>query len=279
MKRLTVARALVLMAALLLRGPNVAAQQSDAGLAAAAQNPVAATYSLPFQNNIFGGAGPTHDAVGNVLNIQPVLPFTFGDWNVISRTIAPLIYVPGLVPGLADNAGVPSGPGSVFGLGDINRTFYISPAASSGLIWGIGPSITVPTATNSEIGSGKLSMGPGAVALVMPQPWVIGILGRQLWSVTGPSSRKDVNQLLLQPFVNYNLPGGWYLVSSPIITADWTAVSGNRWTVPIGGGVGKIFRIGSQPINTSLQAFDYLIRTSLGPSWAIRFQVQFLFPR
>lgn len=263
---------------MLLRG-GVAAQQTDADLAAAAQNPVAATYSLPFQNNIFGGAGRNRDAVGNVLNIQPVLPFTFGDWNIISRTIAPLVYVPGIVPGLPDNAGVPAGNNSVFGLGDINQTFYISPATSRGLIWGIGPSITLPSATNSEIGSGKLSMGPGAVALVMPKPWVIGILGRQLWSVAGPSSRKDVSQLLLQPFVNYNLPDGWYLVSSPIITADWTAGSGNRWTVPVGGGVGKIFRIGSQPMNASLQAFDYPIRTSQGPSWAIRFQLQFLFPR
>lgn len=85
--------------------------------------------------------------------------------------------------------------------------------------------------------------------------------------------------LLLQPFVNYNLPGGWYLVSAPIITADWTAASGNRWNVPIGGGFGKIFRIGSQPMNASLQAFDYPIRTSLAPSWAIGFQLQFLFPR
>jgi hypothetical protein len=271
--------ALLVVIVALFRATGVAAQQSDADLAAAAQNPVAATYSLPFQNNIFGGAGPQHDAVGNVLNIQPVLPFTFGDWNVISRTIVPLIYVPGLVPGLSDNPGMPAGTSSVFGLGDINQTFYISPAASKGVIWGLGPSVTLPTATNSEIGSGKLSVGPGAVALVMPKPWVIGILGRQLWSVAGPSSRKDVNQLLLQPFVNYNLPGGWYLVSAPIMTADWTATSSNRWTVPVGGGAGKIFRIGSQPINASLQAYKYPIRTSLGPTWDIRFQVQFLFPR
>lgn len=210
-----------------------------------------------------------------MLNIQPVLPFTFGDWNVISRTIAPLIYVPGLVPGLADNAGVPTGTNAAFGLGDINETLYISPAASEGVIWGIGPSVTFPTATNSEIGSGKLSMGPGAVALVMPKPWVIGIPGRQLWSVAGPGSRKDVNQLLLQPFVNYNMPGGWYLVSSPIITADWTADAGNRWNVPVGGGIGKIFRIGSQPMNASLQAFDYPIRTSLAPSWSVGFRCSF----
>jgi hypothetical protein len=275
--RVAIVRSLVIAA--LLRGHSTAAQQSDADLAAAAQNPVAATYSLPFQSNVFGGAGPGRNAVGNVLNIQPVLPFTFGEWNVISRTIAPLIYVPGFVPGLADNAGVPSGTNSVFGLGDINQTFYLSPAASNGLIWGVGPSVTLPTATSSQIGSGKLSMGPGAVALVMPKPWVIGLLGRQLWSVAGPGSREDVNQLLLQPFVNYNLPDGWYLVSSPVMTADWTAGAGNRWNVPIGGGIGKIFRIGSQPMNASLQAFDYPIHTSLGPSWAIRFQVQFLFPR
>jgi hypothetical protein len=279
MHRLRRIAAAALLIAMLPHGSRVTAQQSDADLAAAAQNPVAATYSLPFQNNVFGGAGPNHNSVGNVLNIQPVLPFTFGDWNVISRTIAPLIYVPNLVPGLADNAGFPVGTGAVFGLGDINQTFYISPAASSGLIWGLGPSITIPTATNSEIGSGKLSMGPGAVALVMPKPWVIGILGRQLWSVAGPSSRKDVNQLLLQPFVNYNLPDSWYLVSAPIMTADWTASSGNRWSVPVGGGFGKIFHIGSQPMNASLQAFDYPVRTNLGPTWAVRFQVQFLFPR
>jgi hypothetical protein len=129
----------------LFRATGVAAQQSDADLAAAAQNPVAATYSLPFQNNIFGGAGPQHDAVGNVLNIQPVLPFTFGDWNVISRTIVPLIYVPGLVPGLSDNPGMPAGTSAVFGLGDINQTFYISPAASKGVIWGLGSGLNQPT--------------------------------------------------------------------------------------------------------------------------------------
>lgn len=255
------------------------AQQSASDLAAAAQNPVAAMYSLPFQNNVFGGAGPQHDAVGNVLNIQPVLPFTFGDWNVISRTIAPVIYVPGLTPGLSDNPGTPSGTSSVFGLGDINQTFYISPAAASGLIWGVGPSITLPTATSREIGSGKLSVGPAAVALVTPKPWVVGILARQLWSVAGPDSRKDVSQLLLQPFVNYNLANGWYLVSAPIITANWTADSSDRWSVPVGGGIGKIFRIGSQPMNASLQGYGYPVHPSLGPSWSVRFQIQFLFPR
>ena len=122
-------------------------------------------------------------------------------------------------------------------------------------------------------------MGPAAVALVTPKPWVIGVLGRQLWSVAGPNDRKDVSQLLLQPFVNYNLTAGWYLVSAPIITANWSADSSDRWTVPVGGGFGKIFRIGSQPVNASLQGFDYPVRPEIGPHWAVRFQIQFLFPR
>jgi hypothetical protein len=84
----------------------------------------------------------------------------------------------------------------------------------------------------------------------------------------------------MQPFVNYNMPDGWYAVSSPIITANWSAPSGQRWSVPIGGGVGKIFKIDSdsQPMNASLQAFDYVAHPSLGPRWAICFQLKFLFP-
>jgi hypothetical protein len=129
------------------------------------------------------------------------------------------------------------------------------------------------------IASGKLSVGPAAVGLVMPKPWVIGLLSRQLFSIAGPAGRTDINQTLLQPFVNYNLPDGWYLASSPVITANWSAPSSRRWNVPIGGGIGKIFRISGQPMNASLQAFDYLEHPNFAPSWAIRFQVQFLFPR
>jgi hypothetical protein len=271
-----------------LSAAHAQAQESTEGLAAAAQNPVAAMYSLPFQNNTYFGAGPNHDQTVNVLNIQPVLPFTVGNWNIISRTIVPLIYVPSVNSGFGaaslgeDTTAAGAGPGGIpqtFGLGDINQTFYFSPAAASPLIWGVGPSINLPTATSNIIGSGKLSVGPAAVALVMPKPWVIGVLTRQLFSIAGPNGRTDVNQTLLQPFVNYNLPDGWYLTSSPVITANWSAASPQRWTVPIGGGVGKIFRIGAQPVNAGLQVFDYVERPSGGPNWAVRFQVQLLFPR
>jgi hypothetical protein len=188
--------------------------------------------------------------------------------------------VPGIGGGLDDTlTGTAAGTGSTFGLGDINQSFYFSPADAKGFIWGVGPSITLPTATANITGSGKLSIGPAAVVLVTPKPWVIGTLVRQLWSVAGPSGRRDVNQLLLQPFVNYNLSEGWYLSSSPIITANWGAASSQRWSVPVGGGFGKVFKIAGQPMNVSLQAFDYVERPTIGPNWAVRLQIQLLFPK
>ena len=272
-------------AACVLTQPGLA-QESTESLAAAAQNPIASMISLPFQNNTYFNAGPNHDKTANILNIQPVLPIPAGSWNIISRTIAPLIYLPSVRTGLADPSlgentisGGPLGIPETFGLGDINQTFYFSPAAPSDFIWGAGPSFNLPPATDPLIGSGKFSVGPGAVGLMMPKPWVVGMLVRQLWSVAGPAGRKDVNQSLLQPFVNYNFPGGWYLVSSPIITANWSADSSQRWNLPIGGGFGKIFKIGVQPMNASLQAFDYVVHPSTGPHWAVRFQMQLLFPR
>jgi hypothetical protein len=222
-----------------------------------------------------------------VLNIQPVLPFTYGDWNIISRTVAPLIYVPSVKTGFGASLGEDTTEANVgahslpqaFGLGDINQTFYVSPAAPSPFIWWMGPSVNLPTATSNVIGSGRLSVGPAAVGLMMPKPWVVGMLTRQLFSIAGPSGRTDVNQTLFQLFINYNFPDGWYLSSSPIITANWSAASSQRRTVPIGGGIGRIFRIGDQPINASAQIFDYVARPAAGPNWAFRFQLIFLFPR
>ncbi len=288
LRRLAQAAAIAACPGVLAATHPAAAQQSTEALAAAAQNPVAAMYSLPFQNHTYFDAGRSHNKTADVLNIQPVLPFTVGDWNIISRTIAPLIYVPSITTGAGigslgeDTTAASAGPLGIpetFGLGDINQTFYFSPAAANAFIWGVGPSLNLPTATDHVIGSGKFSMGPAAVGLIMPKPWAVGVLARQLFSVIGPNGRADVNQTLLQPFVNYNLPNGWYLSSSPIITANWSVDSSQRWSVPIGGGVGKILKIGGQPLNASFQAYDYVERPSVGPRWAIRFQVQFLFPR
>jgi hypothetical protein len=257
------------------------AQQSTQDLAEAAQNPIAAMISLPLQNNIYGEVGPNHNATGNVLNIQPVIPITLGDWNIISRTIAPLIYQPSLATLPSESLEIGrfgEFSTSHFGLGDINQSFFFSPANASGLIWGVGPTFNLPTATARPLGSSLFSMGPAAVALVIPKPFLIGALVHQLWSVSGSSHQPDVSQLLIQPFVNYNMEDGWYLVSSPIITANWEAPS-NKWAFPIGAGFGKIFKIAEQPLNFNLQAFDYVKSPVGGPRWAVRAQLQLLFPK
>ena len=256
---------------------SVAEEKTAADLAAAAQNPIANMISLPFQNNTYFGV-TEGDEIANALNVQPVIPLNVGEWNIITRAIIPVISVPDPTDGLED---LPNheDPGSAFGLGDINFSAFFSPAKTGKLIWGVGPTITVPSATSDETGSGKWSAGPSAVALITPKPWVVGALVRNIWSFAGESDRKDVNQLLIQPFVNYNLPEGWYLTSSPVITANWEENSDDRWTVPVGGGFGKIFRIGKQPMNAQAQAFYYADAPRLGPDWAFRFQLQFLFPK
>jgi hypothetical protein len=127
------------------------------------------------------------------------------------------------------------------------------------------------------LGADKWSMGPAVVALTIQGHWVIGAVANQQWSVGGGGD-KNVSAFLVQPFINYNLKHGWYLVTAPIITADWEADSGDRWTVPLGGGVGKIFKIGKQSFNAQLQAFYNVEKPEFGSDWGLRFQIQLLFP-
>ena len=243
-------------------------EESQEALAKQAQNPVAKLISVPFQNNFNFGVGP-YDATQYVLNIQPVIPISLSeDWNLITRTILPIINQPSPAPGVR----------SAFGMGDINPTFFLSPAKSEKFIWGLGPTLTFPTATDPLLGAGKYSAGPAAVVLTMHGHWVIGALANNQWSYAGWGG-KNVNALLVQPFINYNLPHGWYVVTAPVITADWEADSDNRWTVPLGGGVGKIQRFGKLPINFQLQAFYNVVTPDNGADWQLRFQVQFLFPK
>src|SRR5262245_51172308 len=254
-------------------------EQSNDELAKETQNPIADLISVPFQNNFNFNTGPDDRTVW-IMNIQPVVPIPLSShWNLITRTIMPIINQPSLAPGI-DHA---------FGLGDINPTLFLSPVGSKEFIWGAGPTFTFPTATRRELGSGKWSAGPAAVALTMQGPWVAGILVNNQWSFAGWGDH-DVNELLMQPFVNYNFGEGWYAVTAPILTADWTAAKGNQWTVPLGLGGGRLFRLhdlvgdslgdlGKLPINTQLQAFYNAVRPDFEPDCQLRFQVQLPFPR
>src|SRR6201982_3785406 len=137
----------------------------------------------------------------------------------------------------------------------MNPTFFIVPKKSK-IIWGIGPTFVLPTATNTTyLGQGKLGMGPSVVVLVQPTRWTIGFLANNVWSVAGHANfnsdgtvnKPPVNQFLLQCFVNYNMKKGWCLTSGPIITANWRGNDSNVWTVPFGGGVGRIMKIAFHP--------------------------------
>jgi hypothetical protein len=244
--------------------PALAGESED--LARAAQNPIASLISLPFQNNTNFDVGP-QEKTQNIMNIQPVWPFDLNDdWNLITRTIIPVISQPAFTPDQDRE----------FGLGDTVFTAFFSPKDSGEWIWGVGPALLLPTSTDDRLGAGEWGAGPSAVVLTIRGPWVVGSLFSNVWSFTGD---EQVNLFTWQYFVNYNLDDGWYLTSAPVITADWEADSDDTWTVPFGGGVGKIFKIGNQPLNAQASAYYNVEKPEFGPQWQLRLQLQFLFPK
>jgi hypothetical protein len=256
------------MIAAMLSASNVYAQDTPE-LSQLAQNPIAKAISLPFQNNLNFGVGP-HSDNQDTLNIQPVLPFNVGnDWNVIARAIIPLEYEPPL--GETTN--------SMVGLGDTSLALYLSPSHPGEIIWGVGPAFAFATASHEELGQGKFDAGLSAVVLTIQGHWLIGALLTDVASVAGPSDRNTVHQMTLQPFINYNFPRGWYLASSPIITANWRGPSNQRWIVPLGGGGGRAFRFGKQAMNFQLQVFKNVVSPHDAADWTLRAQFQLLFPK
>ena len=244
-------------------------------LRSAVQNPISSLISLPFKFTFDYGA-PNGEA--SFLNIQPVVPITVGDWNLVNRAIIPLIDSPGEVAGTPGIPNPVEGDGAT-GLGDINYSLFFSPVNYDKAIWGVGPSISIPTATSDQLGSEQWSAGPTGVVLFQPKWGTVGGLVRHLWSFAGESDRDNVNQSLFEPFINYNLPKGWYLISDIIIIANWQADSNNTWTVPLGGGVGKLFKIGNQAINARTEAYYNVEKPDNAPDWQWGFTIQFLFPK
>lgn len=241
-------------------------EQSESELAMRTQNPVADLISVPLQNNTSYEFGP-RDRTQNVLNIQPVIPVRLTeDWNLISRTILPIVSTPSLGRGQDRQNGV----------GDVSASLFLSPNAAAGgwLIWGAGPVLNVPTASDELLGDDQWGAGLAAVALTIQGPIVVGALVNNVWSMEG----RDFSRFLLQYFVNYNFPGGWYLSSAPIVTANFED-DHDAWLVPVGGGFGKVHRFGKLPLNLSFQAFYNVEKPQFGADWSTRFQVQFLFPR
>ncbi len=264
-------RIAVALAALALAVSPARAEMSAEELAKLAQNPVGNLISLPFQNNTNLNFGP-EKGTQNVLNIQPVIPISVSEeWNIITRTIVPVVSMPSLGPDI----------GSKSGVGDTVFTAFLSPAKPGHWIWGAGPVVQIPTNSSAELGNKNWGLGPSVVVLHLEHgnPWVYGVLVNNIWSLTSDKQGGSYNNGLIQPFVNYNFAGGLYLTSAPIMTVDWKASSGQQWLVPIGGGVGKIFHLGKLPVNTQLSAYYNVVRPDYQANWQIRAQVQLMFPK
>ena len=249
-------------------GPGYHREPSeDEDLAKQSQNPIADLVSLPFQSNTNFNAAP-FGRTQEVLNIQPVVPLHISpDWNMISRTIVPVVSQPDPVFDRNTN-----------GISDITQSLFFSPVHSGALIWGAGPVFTIPSATDPILGTGRVLFGPTAVFLTTPGHIVMGVLLNNQWSVGGDALRPSVNAFLAQPFFNYNMPHGWYLTSSPLITSNWLAAPGHQWTVPVGGGFGRIFKIGEQPVSANIAGYYNAIRPTGTPDWQLRAELSLLFP-
>lgn len=237
--------------------------QSEEDMAKASQNPVANMYSIPFQNNTIYGMAP-YDRAQNILNIQPVIPIPLGKKvNMINRIIMPVITKPSYTEDESST-----------GFGDIVYTMWFSPAKASKVIWGLGPVFQLPTASDSLYGSGEFGVGPSLVVLTMPGSWVIGAVINNIRTF----GDAEENKFTLNYFANYNFPK-WYLVSAPIISANWNAEDGQKWVVPVGGGAGRVFKLGGKlPTNINAHIYYNVVKPDGVGDWQTRFQLTFMIP-
>jgi hypothetical protein len=239
-----------------------------AELAKKLQNPVANLISVPLQDNFDWGGGPNDDGFRYTLVAQPVIPISLNeDWNVISRTILPYVYQENYI-----------GTSSQSGLADTTESLFFSPVnpTKGGWIWGAGPVLQIPTATDDLLGEEKWGAGPTAVILKQQGPWSYGVLANHVWSFAGEDSRADVNRTFLQPFVSYTTKTFTTFGVNTESTYDW---DGSQWNVPINAVVQQLLKIGKQPVAFQLGGRYYAEGPSGGPEWGLRFQVSFLFPK
>jgi len=263
---------LVLVTCLLACGPagsaDTAAGPAERARALAAEdlNPLTRMYVMRFEDNVQFGFGPDDEPL-NFFRIQPLIPLELGEhWNLLTRLLVPLAHAPW--------------PETVDGLGDVNITSFITPARTERFVWGIGPSLLLPTGSHDQITSNKWSAGPALGAVYNSRRWQVGLVVQNLWSFAGDGSRPEVNVMGLRPVMSFHLENGWYLSTSPSIVADWAADDDrNRWLLPVGGGVGRILVIGGQRISALVEAYQHVLSPELGPDWQLRLQVSLLYPK
>jgi len=268
-------KAVLLVAALAVAAPagaQEAGADQTAELAKKLANPIAALISVPLQFNYDTDYGVDDDGTKSFVNVQPVIPISIGaDWNVISRTILPLI----------SQSDIPSGT-DASGIGDILQSLFFSPKAptSGGLIWGAGPVLMIPSASDDALGGEKWGAGPTLVLLKQQGPWTVVLLGNHLWSFAGDDEREDVSATFVQPVVSYLFKKTYTTVSlNTEATYNWEAEQ-DEWSVPINLAVAQMLKIGGKPLQVSLGARYWAAGPEAGPEgFGLRAGVTFLFPK
>jgi hypothetical protein len=265
------ARTVIVLLSLGVAAPNAAHAQaaSDLDLAEKLANPISSLISVPLQYNFDCCFGPL-DADRHLLNIQPVIPTKLNsDWNLIVRTILPVIYLEAPALGLDDT----------FGLSDTLQSFFFSPANTpGGVTWGVGPAIRWPTGTDPLIDSGKWAAGPTAVILKQQSGWTYGVLANHIWSFAdagGANHRPEVNQTFIQPFLAYTWKDSTTLTLNSETYYYWRT---GEWSIPLNLFVSHIYDFGKQPVSLAVGGRWYADTVEDGPDWGLRAVVTFLFP-
>lgn len=249
-----------------------ASAESATDLAKKLQNPIGNLTSIPLQNNVNFNYGPNR-GTQDILNIQPVVPFSISEnWNLITRTILPLVWQPSLQPAQT----VP------FGTGPTTFSAFVSPKVPvNGWVWGVGPVVQVPTISSKTLGSNIWGAGPSAVAVqIGGGAWVYGALINNVFSVGGTSGPAGTryNQFTLNPFLNYNFGEGWFVGTVPVITANWLTSGDKAWTLPVGAQVGRLIKLGGKlPVNLLIGAYYNALRPQFGSTWQLRTQIAVIF--
>jgi hypothetical protein len=233
-------------------------------LAKEKHNPFADQITLPFELSSGLDVGPGNGTAGG-LNIQPAIPFSLGrSWKLITRPSLSILST--------------EQPHRKLGLGDLELQAFLTPGFFDKWVWGVGPDLQVPTATETALGTGKWSAGPAVGLIYMNGPWVNGVLADHVWSFAGESNRDDVSQSSIEALLSYNFENGWYVDFDSTMTANWN-VSENRWTVPVGLDVGKAFQLGKQSMSLQLGTYYNVERAEGVERWLVRLQVSFIFSK
>ena len=242
----------------------------DADLAQELSNPIADLITIPIQMNYDSDIGPLDDGWKLLTNIQPVIPFHLNeDWTLITRTIMPVISQDDIF----------QGAGSQFGLGDISESLFFSPKepTSGGVIWGVGPILLLPTATDDLLGAKKWCAGPAAIVVTPRGSWTLGFLANHMWSYAGDSDRPYISNTFAQPFVAYTWPSAWTVSAQTETTYNWKA---EEWSVPINVAVAKLVRWGKIPVSLQAGVGYWLESPETGPEgFRFRLQVNFVLPK